>query len=68
MSTSIDTVRTERPRASDRDPDRPGRPPVAWRAIDVSDLAPGAVRRYAREADGRVHLERKAGRTFLVAE
>jgi hypothetical protein len=35
--------------------------------VDVSDLRAARVERYAREV-GEVHFERKAGRTFLVAD
>ncbi len=36
--------------------------------VDVSNLPATRVVDYADEAGGRVHLERKGGRTFLVAE
>jgi hypothetical protein len=66
MSTSIDTVRTDRVGAS-ADGEPAGAGPVARRIVDVSELAPEEIRRYAREADCGIHFERKGGRTFLVA-
>lgn len=65
-STSIDTVRTDRAGA-DADRDGTGEGAVGRRIVDVSDLEPGEVRRYAREVEDGIHFERKGGRTFLVA-
>lgn len=66
MSTSIDTVYTERTNAGS-DGDATGEAPVGRRIVDVSELEPDDVRGYARDVDGGVHFERKGGRTFLVA-
>lgn len=65
MSTSIDTVHTERAGAS-ADREATGGA-VGRRIVDVSELEPGEARRYARDVDCAVHFERKGGRTFLVA-
>ena len=43
------------------------RGPTHTGVVDVSDLSAARLLRYAREA-GDVYLERKGGRTFLVAD
>jgi hypothetical protein len=63
-STAIDTIRTESP-SEPETVDESER-----RRIDVSDLRAERVADYARSAVPKgttVHLERRAGRTFLVA-
>lgn len=57
---SIDTVRV---RTEHDSAPRPRR-----RVFDVSEVPPDHVVEYARDADDEVHLERKGGRTYLVAE
>lgn len=48
------------------EPQRPRRQRVG---VDVSDLSAAGVQAFARSsADGPVHVERRGGRTFLVAE
>ena len=67
MSATIDTLRTED--AADAGT-KSTLPPAAWLdgdALDVSELSFDRVAAYARRADGEVYLERKAGRTRLVA-
>ena len=69
MSTTIDTVRT------DEESEESGEstlPPAAWiagtgDALDVSELPFDRVAAYARQTDGDVYLERKGGRTRLIA-
>lgn len=58
MSTTseIDTVET-----------RTDGPDVSPRVIDVSELRPGAVREYLDDSATDCYLERRAGRTYLVA-
>jgi hypothetical protein len=57
---SIDTVRVRTDTDSTPTPSR--------RVFDVSELPPDHVVEYARDADDEIHLERKGGRTYLVAE
>ena len=57
---SIDTIRTE-----------PGGPTAKQRVLDVSDITASEVRAFVRastvESGESVHLERRGGRTYLVA-
>jgi hypothetical protein len=50
--------------APDRRPDR-----IARRSIDITDMRTRRVREYARRQRdaGELHLERRGGRTYLVA-
>jgi hypothetical protein len=59
---AIDTVRTTPDHDQQQD-----EPRVSPRVIEVSDLRPEQVSRYARESDREVYLERKGGETYLVA-
>ena len=71
MSISIDTVRTDEESEELEESQESGLPPAAWitadDALDVSELTFDRVAAYARQADRDVHLERKGGRTLLVA-
>lgn len=55
-TSEIDTVET-----------RTDGPDVSPRVIDVSEIQPDAVREYVDESADDCYLERKAGRTYLVA-
>lgn len=68
---TIDVIRTEpeRTTGSSRSESATTEPTRQSRvAIDVSDVSAGTVAEYARDAVGTdvVHLERRAGRTYLV--
>ncbi|PSQ22965.1 hypothetical protein BRD04_03885 [Halobacteriales archaeon QS_9_67_17] len=71
MSISIDTVRTDEESEELEESRESGLPPAAWitadDALDVSELTFDRVAAYARQADRDVYLERKGGRTRLVA-
>jgi hypothetical protein len=57
---SIDTVRVRPDTSSTPRPDR--------RVFDVSERPPAEIVEYARETDTDCYLERKGGRTYLVAD
>jgi hypothetical protein len=40
---------------------------AARTCVDVTDVPTGEVRAYARTLSDRAHLERRGGRTYLVA-
>ena len=71
MSISIDTVRTDEESEELEESRESVLPPAAWitadDALDVSELTFDRVAAYARQANGDVYLERKGGRTRLVA-
>ncbi len=57
---SIDTVRVRTDTTSTPRPDR--------RRFDVSERPPAEIVEYARDTDTDCYLERKGGRTYLVAD
>ena len=59
-SMSIDTIRVR----SDTD----GTPRPDRRVLDVSERPPSEVVEYARDTADDCYLERKGGRTYLVAD
>ena len=71
MSTTIDTVRTDEESEELEESQETGLSPAAWitadDALDVSELTFDRIAAYARQADRDVYLERKGGRTRLVA-
>jgi hypothetical protein len=56
---TIDTVRVQTESDRTPSPDR--------RVFDVSEVPPEHVVEYARDTDDDCYLERKGGRTYLVA-
>ena len=59
-SMSIDTVRVRTDTTSTPGPDR--------RVFDVSGRPPAEIVEFARDTDADCYLERKGGRTYLVAD
>ena len=57
---NVDTIRTD-PESTSADPTESAR-----RVVDVSDLRAGRIEAFA--GGGAVHLERRGGRTYLVAD
>ena len=57
---NVDTIRTD----PETEPTTPARD--VRRVVDVSDLRADRIESFA--GDGTVHLERRGGRTYLVAE
>lgn len=67
---SIDTIHTGRAETEPAAPTGESRSPESTRQVlEVSEVDADEVTAYARTVDdGEVYLERKGGRTFLVAD
>jgi hypothetical protein len=61
-SMDVDTIRTE----PESEPESADAPDAARHVVDVSDLRADRIEAFAD--GGAVHLERRGGRTYLVAD